>query len=187
MSTLLGLDLGVSAMKLAVGDRSGVSQIASVLLPSDLIRDRKMVSEEAVAQEVKHALREQHMKKRPCAVVIPAESAIVRRLTVPYMSPEQLRVNLPYEFHDFVQGDKDQYFYDYAVVAVGEGRKGEDGKEEPPTLDLLAVQTRRSSGTLRKVITDGSTATDITTAVKKVAESGNSLIFHSNGRFITVL
>lgn len=36
MSTLLGLDLGASAMKLAVGDRSGVSQIASVLLPSDL-------------------------------------------------------------------------------------------------------------------------------------------------------
>ena len=46
MSTLLGLDLGASAMKLAVGDQSGVSQIASVLLPSDLIRDRKMVSEE---------------------------------------------------------------------------------------------------------------------------------------------
>ena len=145
MSTLLGLDLGVSAMKLAVGDRSGVSQIASVLLPSDLVRDHKMVSEEAVAQEVKHALREQHMKKRPCAVVIPAESAIVRRLTVPYMSPEQLRVNLPYEFHDFVQGDKDQYFYDYAVVAVGEGRKGEDGKEEPPTLDLLAAATRKET------------------------------------------
>ena len=59
MSTLLGLDLGASAMKLAVGDQSGVSQIASVLLPSDLIRDRKMVSEEAVAQEVKTALREQ--------------------------------------------------------------------------------------------------------------------------------
>ena len=145
MRTLLGLDLGVSAMKLAVGDRSGVSQIASVLLPSDLVRDHKMVSEEAVAQEVKHALREQHMKKRPCAVVIPAESAIVRRLTVPYMSPEQLRVNLPYEFHDFVQGDKDQYFYDYAVVAVREGRKGEDGKEEPPTLDLLAAATRKET------------------------------------------
>ena len=145
MSTLLGLDLGVSAMKLAVGDQSGVSQIASVLLPSDLIRDRKMVSEEAVAQEVKNALREQHMKKRPCAVVIPAESAIVRRLTVPYMSPEQLRVNLPYEFHDFIQGDKDQYFYDYAVVSVIQGRKDDSGKEEPPTLDLLAAATRKET------------------------------------------
>ncbi len=92
-----------------------------------------MVSEEAVAQEVKHALREQHMKKRPCAVVIPAESAIVRRLTVPYMSPEQLRVNLPYEFHDFVQGDKDQYFYDYAVVAGGRAAraKWERGAAHP--------------------------------------------------------
>lgn len=69
-----------------------------------------MVSEEAVAQEVKHALREQHMKKRPCAVVIPAESAIVRRLTVPYMSPEQLRVNLPYEFHDFGPGGQRPVF-----------------------------------------------------------------------------
>ena len=145
MSTLLGLDLGASAMKLATGDRSGVSQIASVLLPSDLVRDHKMVSEEAVAQEVKHALREQHMKKRPCAVVIPAESAIVRRLTVPYMSPEQLRVNLPYEFHDFIQGDKDQYFYDYAVVSVIQGRKDDSGKEEPPTLDLLAAATRKET------------------------------------------
>ena len=54
-------------------------------------------------------------------------------------------MNLPYEFHDFVQGDKDQYFYDYAVVAVGEGRKGEDGKEEPPTLDLLAAATRKET------------------------------------------
>ena len=116
MSTLLGLDLGASAMKLAVGDQSGVSQIASVLLPSDLIRDRKMVSEEAVAQEVKNALREQHMKKRPCAVVIPAESAIVRRLTVPYMSPEQLRVNLPYEFHDFLTEEKSKYFFDFSII-----------------------------------------------------------------------
>ena len=145
MSTLLGLDLVASAMKLAVGDQSGVSQIASVLLPSDLVRDHKMVSEEAVAQEVKHALREQHMKKRPCAVVIPAESAIVRRLTVPYMSPEQLRVNLPYEFHDFIQGGKDQYFYDYAVVSVIQGRKDDSGKEEPPTLDLLAAATRKET------------------------------------------
>ena len=75
MSTLLGLDLGASAMKLAVGDQSGVSQIASVLLPSDLIRDRKMVSEEKAPLRRGHPGGERHRPPADRALYEPGTAA----------------------------------------------------------------------------------------------------------------
>lgn len=133
MSTLLGLDLGASAMKLAVGDQSGVSQIASVLLPSDLIRDPEDgLGGGGGPGGQKRAAGAAH-EKAPLRRGHPGGGApSSARLTVPYMSPEQLRVNLPYEFHDFIQGDKDQYFYDYAVVSVIQGRKDDAAKRSRP-------------------------------------------------------
>ncbi|MEG1593847.1 MAG: pilus assembly protein PilM, partial [Oscillibacter sp.] len=56
------------------------------------------------------------------------------------MTVDQLRVNLPYEFHDYLQNDKDRYFFDYAVVDT---RKDEEGK--PVELELLISAASKES------------------------------------------
>ena len=138
--SLLGLDIGNSAIKFAVADEGRVHQMVVLTLPQDLIKDDRIVSRDAVAQEIRAALKKNHISKRHVALVLPSERAIVRRFVVPYMTAEQLRVNLPYEFHDFIQEDKDLFFYDYAVADV---QKDEEGNLSG--LELVAAAVRKET------------------------------------------
>ncbi len=139
-TTMLGLDVGASALKMALVSGDRVQKAAAEPLPDNLIREDRITSLDAMAHELKDALRRHRITARKCALVLPPESAIVRRITVPYMTVEQLQMNLPYEFHDYIQSDKDLFFYDYAVV---ETRLGEDG--QPRELDLIAAAARRET------------------------------------------
>lgn len=138
--TMLGIDIGGSALKLAQVGGGRVQKLAAVPLPDNLVRDHRVVSLDALAHELIRALRDNRITARRCALVLPPEEAFVRRITVPYMTVEQLRVNLPYEFHDYIQSDKDLYFYDYAVL---ETRAGEDG--QPREIELLAAAARKEA------------------------------------------
>ena len=138
--SLLGLDIGNSAIKFAVANGDQVQQLAVLPLLEDLIKDDRIVSRDAVAQELRDALKKNHISKRHVALVLPSERAIVRRLVVPCMTAEQLQVNLPYEFHDFIQEDKDLFFYDYAVADV---QKDEEGN--PTGLELIGAAVRKET------------------------------------------
>lgn len=138
--TMLGIDVGGSALKLAQVSGGRVQKLAAAPLPDNLVREHRVVSLDALAHELRQALRESRISVRQCALVLPPEEAFVRRITVPYMTVEQLKVNLPYEFHDYIQNDKDLYFYDYAVVDT---RLGEDG--QPREMELLAAAARKEA------------------------------------------
>ena len=129
---ILGLDIGNTTLKLALIEGGRVLKLAEEPLPDHLIHGGRITSADTLAQEVKAALRRNQIAAKRCALVLPASAAFVRRVSMPYMTVDQLRVNLPYEFHDYLQTDKDQYFYDYAVVDT---RRDEDGA--PKELELL--------------------------------------------------
>ena len=133
-NTYLGLDIGMNAMKLAVVKEGRVQKLCVSVLPDHLVRDGRITSLDALAEELHAVLRQERITAKKCALVLSPETAFVRRITVPRMTAEQLSVNLPYEFHDYIQKDKELYFYDYAVVGTTEGGEGESG-----TLELLAA------------------------------------------------
>ncbi len=41
-------------------------------------------------------------------------------LRLPLMTEEQLRLNLPYEFHDYIGDEMDKYVFDYAMIRTKE-------------------------------------------------------------------
>ena len=133
-NTYLGLDIGMNAMKLAVVKDGRVLKLCMSALPEHLVRDGRITSPDALAEELHAVLRRERINAKKCALVLSPEIAFVRRITIPRMTAEQLNMNLPYEFHDYIQKDKELYFYDYAVV-----RTTEDGKGEPGTMELLAA------------------------------------------------
>ena len=133
-NTYLGLDIGMNAMKLAVVKGGRVQNLCVSVLPDHLVQDGHITSPDALAEELRSVLRKERISTKKCALVLSPEAAFVRRITVPQMTVEQLNVNLPYEFHDYIQKDKDLYFYDYAVVGTAEGGEGKSG-----TLELLAA------------------------------------------------
>lgn len=138
--TILGLDIGNCAVKFAVGDGQQMRKMACLPLLEDLVKDDRIVSREAIAQEIRQAMKEQRISSRRVALVLPSERTIVRRIVVPYMTAEQLRINLPYEFHDFIQEDKDLFFYDYAVAGVQT-----DEQNQPMGLELIGCAVRRET------------------------------------------
>ena len=69
---------------------------------------------------IKSKLKEHKINCKDVALVLPESVTYVRRFFMPYMTVQQLKFNLPFEFHDFITEDKDRYFYDYAVMEVVE-------------------------------------------------------------------
>lgn len=139
--TYLGLDIGASAVKLAVVKNGGLRKLCSFVLPENLPKEsgRAVLSNE-LAKELGHFLRRERIAVRKCALVLPPDLALVRRITVPWMTVRNLKVNLPYEFHDYIQKDKNQYYYDYAVVGT---RTAESGDLQQ--LDLMAAVSAKET------------------------------------------
>lgn len=132
--TTIGIDIGAGALKMVQWDGAQIRRAVSAPLPDNLVKEGRIVSYEAMADFIKETARGNRVSGRDCAVVLPAGLAFLRRVSLPAMSVDQLAVNLPYEFRDYLTMGKDQYFYDYAV---NELRKNEDGA--PLELDLTAA------------------------------------------------
>ena len=135
----LGLDLGSSAWKLAVVTGDRVERTVVIPAP-ELPEDAKEQADEAIVRSLKGILQRKKITARECALSLPPEVSFLRRITMPYMTAEQLKINLPYEFHDYIQEEKDAFFYDYAVIDT---KRDENGK--PTELELLAAAGRKDA------------------------------------------
>ena len=106
--TRLGFDIGSSSLKIAVFQGSG-PRIEEIRLPENLVDGTGAVLlPHAFAQFLKQTKKELSLPRGPAALVLPPSQAICRLVTMPRMTTEQLLMNLPYEFTDFIQGVADQ-------------------------------------------------------------------------------
>ena len=107
---MLGLDFGASTLKWTLMERGSVKQAQELPLPENLTRDSHIGSVQMMGDTLRDSIRQNRVGRKPCAVVLPAENVIVRHLTMPYMTVDQLVLNLPYEFHDFIKDEKKTTF-----------------------------------------------------------------------------
>lgn len=131
--SIVGIDIGVCEMKIAIWDGKKIKKLLSVPMLENLVKDGIIVSYDAMADFIKDSLKGLGFPKNS-AVILPASQTFLKRLTMPKMTVQQLEVNLPYEFRDFLTLGKDKYFYDYAVNTFV---KNEEGEGE--SMDLLAA------------------------------------------------
>lgn len=132
--TCVGIDIGTCQLKLAVCSGGTVRQIVVEDMPDNLVREGRVISPEAMAELIRKTAAGARITTRKCAVVLPASAVFTRTMTVPMMTQEQLKINLPYEFRDFITQEKDKYFYDYAIMDT---LYDEEGK--PQELELIAA------------------------------------------------
>lgn len=137
--SLLGIEIGDYSVKLAVTKEARVERIVRRELPDNMVRQGNITSWEAMADFLKNILKEEKISCKDAAVVLPESLTYVRSVTMPAMTIEQLKVNLPYEFRDYISEEKDKYFYDYAVVEM---HRDEDG--HPTSMDLMAAAVKKS-------------------------------------------
>jgi len=132
---MIGVDLGVSEVKFAVVSGGSVEKTVRVQTPEGLIRNGMPTSPEAMAAFLKETAADYGLRGKWALALSPSQS-FTRCVTVPRMDVEQLALNLPYEFRDYITLGKEKYQYDYAVL---ETRKGEDGAGDEMDLMVCAA------------------------------------------------
>lgn len=124
----LGFDIGSSSLKIAVFQSGGKLRIEEVRLPENMVDENgTVILPHAFVQFLKQTKKELSIPRGKAALTLPPSQVICRLVTMPKMTTEQLLINLPYEFSDFIQGTADQYHCDYAVCSSGEEDEDENG------------------------------------------------------------
>ena len=163
---ILGIDIGYSQLKLVLMTGNKVKKAVTVPMPERLLREGRVVSTESMSELLRQTIKENGLRCRQAALVIPRELSYVRSVTMPQMTADQLLYNLPYEFRDYITDELKNYIFDYAMISTPEdmqeggkpqdrGENETDGEANAPTMDLLAAAVSREyieevTGMIRK-------------------------------------
>lgn len=164
--TILGIDIGHDQLKLALVRGKRVLRVATTDMPENLLRENRITSRESMAELLRTAMKQNRVRANHAAFVLPNEAVFIKNVEIPPMSVDQLEYNLPFEFNDYITGERKEYVFDYAVVsdpnekaaepeAKTAGEEGEAAEAPEPVMELLAVGAHRSlledaQDTLRK-------------------------------------
>ena len=119
--------------RIALGTLKGgtVNKVFWSDIPENIVDDNKVLSENLFVEFLKEKLKESGIRARKAAVVIADVDLFIKNVRMPNMSDEQLRLNIPFEFRDYVSGELKDYVFDYL-------KKGTSNDEETEKIDLLA-------------------------------------------------
>jgi len=131
---LLGIEFGSSRLKIAEVKGDKVVRFVKEDMPERIIQNGEIIAWDALQEFLGEVFKKNKFTSKNVALVVPDTMTYTRRLSVPLMTEKQLKVNLPYEFHDFIAEGKENYIYDFAVVNVLQ-----DENETDTGLDILAV------------------------------------------------
>lgn len=112
-TSYVGIDIGSGSIKLAL--RNPGLHLISRRLPDNVVQDGVIVSPEIMTDLLKTIRDEENIKQKDCVLMLSPSQIFFRQLTMPPMTVDELLINLPFEFRDFIEGDPGDYVFDYAV------------------------------------------------------------------------
>lgn len=110
----LTFDMGDSHIKIAKREKGKII-VHAIQMPENLIKEGLIQVPHMVSDFLKDLRLEYNLPKVECGMVVPDELVVCRNLTMPAMTIDQLKVNLPFEFTDYISDEPQKYVYDYAV------------------------------------------------------------------------
>ncbi len=121
---ILGLDIGPRQLKMVHISGGSLCKAVSAPMPEGLVQeDGLILSMEAMAQFLRRTADQHQIPRVPVALALPASLVFTRQVTLPFMNLRQLRYNLPFEFKEDLTLDRDQYFFDFAVLDYQRDRR----------------------------------------------------------------
>ncbi len=128
----LGIDIGEYSMKCCLMHNGSIEDYFLAPLPENMVKDGMIVFWEACADFIRQQLKEHNMRCRDLFMTVPTNGCFFRIMSMPVMTVQQLMLNLPYEFRDYINEQAEDYYFDYAVLS-------RDEKE----MHLMAAAMRR--------------------------------------------
>ncbi len=128
--TLVGLDIGSSAVKaveLKAGGKGGdefqLVNIGIEPLPPEAIVDGAIMDSGAVIDAIQRLFQTQKIKTTDVATAVSGNAVIVKKISLPQMSQEELAESIHWEAEQYIPFDIQDVALDYEVIEGG-GRAG---------------------------------------------------------------
>ena len=140
-TSLVGLDIGSTAVKAVRLRRNGRSHLLVALgvepLPPGAVVDGAIADRDAVTGAIRKVFADHAIRNPRVAVSLAGNAVIVKRVTLPAMSPGELRASIYWEAKRCLPFDVEEVNVDYQVLARSTEAAGERG------FDVLLVAARQ--------------------------------------------
>jgi len=138
---LVGLDIGSSAVKAIelkpAGKGFRVGAIGVEPVPSDSIVDGAIIDSGAVADAVRRLFANKQFKSKDVAASLSGNSVIVKKITLPLMSEQELSESIYWEAEQYIPFDIQDVNLDYEILDAGAGGDGQG------TMEVLLVAAKK--------------------------------------------
>lgn len=140
--TNIGIEIGDNSIKIAVLENDKVKKLVCEQLPNNMIREGQVTVPAALIDFVKEIRKKNNLPKGNATLIVPGQLVITKLIQMPFMAPDQIKLNIPYEFKDYIGAEsaKTTYDYDYIVTGLNESEDNAQG-----TLDIFAAAVNRKS------------------------------------------
>jgi len=125
---LVGLDIGSSAVKaveLKTGGKGGAEyQLVNIgvePLPPEAIVDGAIMDSGAVIDAIQRLFQQQKIKSSDVCTGVSGNAVIVKKISLPQMSPEELSESIHWEAEQYIPFDIQDVAIDYEVIEGGGG------------------------------------------------------------------
>ena len=138
--SLVGLDIGASAVKLVElhrrGDACRMVAAGAEPLPPDCVLDGAIADVGVVSDAIRRLLRRLKINTKAVAVSLSGHAVIVKKIVLPPMPETELRDAIQWEARQHIPFDSQDVTLDYQVMETLAG----DGKQD---LDVLLVAAKK--------------------------------------------
>ncbi len=115
----VGLDIGSSAIKLVQLDSSRsryrVKTVGEISLPKEAIINKVIVQPDVVAERIATLVEDLGVKTKNVVISVSGHSVIIKKITIPSMSLEELEESIPWELEQYLPQSIEDVYYDYEV------------------------------------------------------------------------
>jgi type IV pilus assembly protein PilM len=130
---LVGLDIGSSAVKAIelkpAGKGYKVGAIGVEPIPPDSIVDGAIIDSGAVADAISRLFADKQFKARDVAASLSGNSVIVKKITLPVMSEQELAESIYWEAEQYIPFDIQDVNLDYEILDPGTGPESQGAME----------------------------------------------------------
>ncbi|MCL4244880.1 MAG: pilus assembly protein PilM, partial [Candidatus Dadabacteria bacterium] len=117
---LVGLDIGSNTVKLlelkAVKNGYHLKNIGEAILPREAIVNKVINNYDAVSETIASLFSDLRVKTRNAAISISGHSVIIKKVSLPKMSENELRESIPWELEQYIPQSIHDVNYDYQVM-----------------------------------------------------------------------
>lgn len=134
----LGLDIGSSSVKLVQLNESSkgihLANFSMAPLPSEAIVDGALMNSPAVVDTIQQMVANQRLRTKDVAVSVSGNSVIIKKISLPAMTPEELRESINWEAEQYIPFDVADVYLDYQIL---------QSRPEQGQMDVLLVAAKR--------------------------------------------